>query len=81
MFPKDRLILTKTPDKSLQISLDAISVSKHLDLLSAENTPMKSKKTGIFLSAFHNQPCEYPNINYRTFGTAAKVNKHYLLPH
>lgn len=41
--PKHGLILTKKPDKSLWIFLHAIAVSKHLDLLSAENTPKRNK--------------------------------------
>ena len=57
MFPKDVLTLTKKPDKSLQIFLYAISVSKHLDLLSAENTPMKKSKDRCLF-------CQHSRINH-----------------
>lgn len=82
MFPKDGFILTKKPDKSLRIFLYAISVSKHLDLLSAENSPVERKKKregqALVPSAFQNQPCTHTIINYPTFGTAAKVSNHHL---
>ncbi|KAI1241788.1 hypothetical protein IHE44_0005280 [Lamprotornis superbus] len=55
-FPNDGFILTKKPDKSPQTFLYAISASKHLDLLSAENTPKrgageKAQQTGDELSS------------------------------
>lgn len=56
MFPKDGSILTKKPDRSLRIFLYATSVSTHLDLLSAENTPMKKKERQLF--------CQYFRINH-----------------
>lgn len=57
MFLKDGSILTKKPYRSLQIFLYATSVSKHLDLLSAENTPMKKRKDRQLF-------CQYFRINH-----------------
>lgn len=71
LFPNDGFILTKKPDKSPQISLYAISASKHLDLLSAGNIP-KEKTQTLVLVAFQTQPSSYTTINSSAFVLALK---------